>query len=94
MGLILYYGIETLISCLKNDKNKLEKSLNNFQQQSANLKKKDESENIFEISQSNNDGNIQINKINLNKYSNSNNNINITKADIDSDKKGEKISFE
>ena len=94
VGLILYYGIETLISCLKNDKNKLEKSLNNFQQQSANLKKKDESENIFEISQSNNDGNIQINKINLNKYSNSNNNINITKADIDSDKKGEKISFE
>ena len=94
VGLVLYYGIETLISYMKNDKNNLEESLKNLHQQSLSLIKNDDSENISEIRQSNNDGNIQINIINLNTYGNSNNNINIAKAGIDSDKKGEKISFD
>ena len=95
VGLVLYYGIETLISYLKNDKDNLEESLKNLHQQSLSLIKIDNSEKFYELSQSNNDGNIQINKINLNTYGNSNNNnINVTKADIDSDKKGKKISFD
>ena len=94
VGLVLYYGIETLISYLKNDKDNLEESLKNLHQQSLSLIKIENSEKFFELSQSNNDGNIQINKNNLNTYDNSNNNINIVEAGIDSDKKEEKISFD
>ena len=94
VGLVLYYGIETLISYLKNDKDNLEESLKNLHQQSLSLIKIDNSEKFYELSQSNNDGNIQINKNNLNTYDNSNNNINIAEAGIDSDKKEEKISFD
>ena len=94
VGLVLYYGIETLISYLKNDKDNLEESLKNLHQQSLSLIKIDNSEKFYELSQSNNDGNIQINKNNLNTYDNSNNNINIVEAGIDSDKKEEKISFD
>lgn len=94
VGLVLYYGIETLISYLKNDKDNLEESLKNLHQQSLSLIKIDNSEKFYELSQSNNDGNIQINKNNLNTYDNSNNNINIVEVGIDSDKKEEKISFD
>ena len=94
VGLVLYYGIETLISYLKNDKDNLEESLKNLHQQSLSLIKIENSEKFYELSQSNNDGNIQINKNNLNTYDNSNNNINIVEAGIDSDKKEEKISFD
>ena len=94
VGLVLYYSIETLISYLKNDKDNLEESLKNLHQQSLSLIKIDNSEKFYELSQSNNDGNIQINKNNLNTYDNSNNNINIAEAGIDSDKKEEKISFD
>ena len=94
VGLVLYYSIETLISYLKNDKDNLEESLKNLHQQSLSLIKIENSEKFFELSQSNNDGNIQINKNNLNTYDNSNNNINIVEAGIDSDKKEEKISFD
>ena len=94
VGLVLYYGIETLISYLKNDKDNLEESLKNLHQQSLSLIKIENSEKFFELSQSNNDGNIQINKNNLNTYDNSNNNINIVEAGIDSEKKEEKISFD
>ena len=94
VGLVLYYGIETLISYLKNDKDNLEESLKNLHQQSLSLIKRENSEKFYELSQSNNDGNIQINKNNLNTYDNSNNNINIVEAGIDSDKKEEKISFD
>ena len=40
VGPVLYYGIETLISYLKNDKNNLEETLKNLHQQSLSLIKR------------------------------------------------------